>query len=224
MAIQRSELNLNGTGKPLHAYMASPLDGGPGILVLPSWWGLKPFFKEVCDQLADRGYTALAPDYYQGRVARTVEEAQTLQQEAEGDMESMSALITAAKDHLASLRAGQPFGQLGFSMGTDWALMTATKEPRVAATVLFYGLYGGLDFSTVQSKVQGHFAEHDEWQPFDQVKAAEQKMKAEGVDVTAYFYPGAAHWFMESDRPEYDAAAAAMAWNRTYDFFQQNLK
>ncbi len=224
MAIQRSETNLDVNGKELHVYIASPTDGGPGILVLPSWWGLKPFFQEVCDQLAEHGYTALTPDYYQGRVATTIDEAKVLQGQVEGDMEAMAALVSAAKEHLLSLRAGAPVGIVGFSMGTDWALMTAAKEPRIAAVVLFYGLWGGMDFSTMRCKVQGHFAEHDEWQPMDQVQAGGQKMKAQGVDATLYFYPGTAHWFMESDRPEYDPAAAALAWQRTYDFLEQNLK
>ena len=105
MSIQKSELTLKENGKPLNAYLASPPGGGPGVLVLPSWWGLKPFFKQVCDRLAEQGYTALAPDYYQGRVANTIDEAKALQEEAERDFDAMQALVKAAKDHLAALRA-----------------------------------------------------------------------------------------------------------------------
>ncbi len=222
MTMQGSEITLEANGKPLHAYLASPAGGGPGILVLPSWWSLKPFFKGVCDQLAEQGYTALAPDYYGGRVANTIDEAKALQGEGEADTEAMAATIKAAKDYLASLRPGRPVGIVGYSMGTDWALMTAAKGPEVAATVLFYGGWSP-DFSQMKSKVLGHYAERDEWQPLDGVRTMEQKMKAAGVDVTLYVYTGAAHWFMESDRPEYDAAAARLAWDRTLDFLKRNL-
>ncbi|MBI3739520.1 MAG: dienelactone hydrolase family protein, partial [Chloroflexi bacterium] len=203
MSIQKSEIKLDVNGKPLSAYLASPSNGGPGVLVLPSWWGLKPFFKQVCDQLAEHGYTALAPDYYNGRIGHTIDETKALQEEVERDLDAMGAMIKAAKDHLASLRTGKPIGILGFSMGTDWAIMTAAKEPDVAATVLFYGGWS-VDFSKMKSKVLGHYAEVDEWFPFDNAKGMEQKMKAAGVDVTLHFYPKTAHWFMESDRPEYD--------------------
>ncbi len=223
MSIQRSSVRLDANGKPSHAYVASPSDGGPGVLVLTSWWGLKPFFKEVCDRLAEQGYTALAPDYYDGRIATTIAEAETLQQAAERDPEVMGALILAAKRHLASLRAGEPVSILGFSMGTDWAVITAAREPDVAATALFYGGYIA-DFSKLKSRVLIHYAELDEWFPLDRAREMEQGMKDAGADVTFYLYLGAAHWFMESDRPEYDAAAASMAWQRTLDFLDQAFK
>jgi carboxymethylenebutenolidase len=223
MSIQKSDIKLSGNGKPFNAYLASSSNGGPGVLVLPSWFGLKPYFKHVCDRLADEGYTALGLDYYQGRVGHTVDEAKVLQEEAESDTEAMGALVKAAKDHLVSLRAGEPIGLVGFSMGTDWALITAAKEADVAATVLFYGGWTP-DFSKMRSKVLGHYAETDEWVPFDRAKEMEQEMKAAGVDVTLHFYPGTAHWFMEEDRPEYDPAAASLAWERTLDFLKQCLR
>jgi carboxymethylenebutenolidase len=223
MSIQKSEIKLDANGKPLNAYLASPSGGGPGVLVLPSWWGLKPYFKQVCDRLAEQGYTALALDYYHGRVGNTIDEAKALQEEVESDQDLMGAMVKTAKDHLASLRTGKPIGLLGFSMGTDWAVITAAKEPDVAATVLFYGGWS-VDFSKMKSKVLVHCAETDEWFPFDRAKEMEQDMQAAGVDVTLYFYPGTAHWFMEEDRPEYDPDAASLAWERTLEFLNQSLR
>jgi len=222
MSIQKSEIQIDVNGKPLNAYLASPSNGGPGVLVLPSWWGLKPFFKQVCDQLAEHGYTALAPDYYNGRIGNTIDEANALSAEAEGDLDALGALIKAAKDYLVSLRPGKPIGIVGASMGTDWAIITAAKELDVAATVLFYGGWS-VDFSKMKSKVLEHYAETDEWFPFDKMQVMEQDMKAAGVDVTVHIYPGTAHWFIESDRPEYNSAAASLAWERTFEFLKKNL-
>jgi carboxymethylenebutenolidase len=223
MDINKSTIQLKVKDKTANAYLAEPKNGGPGILVLPSWWGLKPFFKQVCDQLAEHGYTALALDYYNGRVGNTIEETQTLQQGVESDLDFMSAMIKAAKDHLVSLRPGKSIGVLGFSMGTDWAVITAAKEPDILAMVLFYGGYSGVDFSKMKSKVLVHYAEIDEWYSFDQAKDLEQKMKSASVDVTLHLYPGVAHWFMESDRPEYDPESAQLAWQRTFEFLKHNL-
>jgi carboxymethylenebutenolidase len=220
MSIRKSEFQLQVNGKTANAYLASPENGGPGVLVLHAWWGLKPFFKQVCDRLAEQGFTVLAPDLYQGRVAKTIDEAKSLMEQR--DTELMSETVKAAKDHLVSLRAGKPIGVLGLSMGADWSLTVAANEPNVAAAVLFYGA-GIVDFSQVKAKILGHYAEVDEWEPLDWVKKMEADMKAAGLGVTLHIYPKAGHWFVEEDRPEYDSASALLAWSRTFEFLRKNL-
>ncbi len=222
MAIQRSEVQIVANGKPHRAYLASPSNGGPGVLVLPSWFGLKPYFKQVCDRLAEQGYSALGLDYYDGRVGATVEEAQALQEQVESDLDALAAVVSAAKDHLAARQPGQPVGIVGFSMGTDWAVITAANHPDVAAIVLFYGGWIG-DFSKMKSRVLGHYAETDRYQSTERTNGMVEAMKASGVEVTIYTYPGTAHWFMEEDRPEYNPAAASLAWERTLSFLKQCL-
>jgi len=222
MSLQKSEIKLEANGKQHNAYLVSPASGGPGVLVLPSWFGLKPYFKEVCDRLAQEGYTALGLDYYDGRIGTTIEEAQVLQEQVESDPESMGAMVKAAKDHLASLQRDRPVAIVGFSMGTDWAVISAANEPGVAAIVLFYGGWIG-DFSNMKSKVLGHYAETDKYQPPQRTNGMVENMKAAGVDVTIYTYPGTAHWFMEEDRPEYNPSAASLAWERTVAFLKQSL-
>jgi carboxymethylenebutenolidase len=223
MPTQKSDIHLQMNDKTANAYLAAPEKGGPGVLVLHAWWGLKPFFKQVCDQLAQQGFTALAPDLYQGRIAKTIDEAKALREKTESDLELMGDIVKVAKNHLVSLRMGKPIGVLGFSMGAAWAIVTAANKPDVAATVLFYGAYSP-DFSKMKSKVLGHFAEVDEWEPLDGVKGMENDMKSAGVDVTIHFYPKVAHWFMESDRPEYNSAAASLAWELTFEFLRTSLR
>ncbi len=220
MSIQTSEIQLKVNDKIANAYLATPQNGGPGVLVLHAWWGLKPFFKQVCDQLAEQGFTVLAPDLYQGRIAATVDEAKALMEQR--DSEFMGDIVKAAKDHLTSLRAGNSIGVLGFSMGAGWSLAVAEGSPNVSAAVLFYGA-GDADFSKVKAKVLGHFAEVDEWEPLEYVRAMEADMQAAGLEVTLHIYPKAGHWFVEEDRPEYDSASALLAWSRTYEFLRKNL-
>ncbi|MCE9644364.1 MAG: dienelactone hydrolase family protein [Chloroflexi bacterium] len=220
MSIHSSDIQLKVRDKTVNAYLASGVNGSPGILLLHAWWGLKPFFKEVCDQLAEQGFSVLAPDLYQGRIAATIEEAEKIM--GQRDSELMGDIVKAAKDHLISLRKGKPIGVLGFSMGAAWSLVVAAKEPDVSAVVLFYG-GGDVDFNSVKAKVLGHFAEMDEWEPLEGIRAMETGMKAAGVEVTLNTYPKAGHWFVERDRPEYDSSAALLAWSRTFEFLRKNL-
>jgi carboxymethylenebutenolidase len=220
MSIRKSEIQLNVNGKSVNAYLASPGGGGPGILVLHAWWGLKPFFKQVCDQLAEQGYTAFAPDLYQGDIAKTIDEAKVFHEKHENEF--MGDIVKAAKNYLVSLQPDTPIGVMGFSMGAAWSMIVAAKEPDVSTVVLFYGAYAP-DLSQMKAKVLGHFAEVDEWEPLDGIQAVEKDIEAAGLDVTFHIYPGVAHWFMESDRPEYDPASASLAWERTIEFLKKNL-
>lgn len=222
MPIQKSEIQLQVNDKKANAYLAGPENGGPGVLVLHAWWGLKPFFKQVCDKLAEQGFAALAPDLYQGRIAQTIDEAKDLL--SQRDSEWMGVTVQAAKEYLVSLRPGQPIATLGFSMGASWAMEVAAEDPdKVAATVLFYGTVGA-DFNKVKSKIQGHFGESDEWEPLEDVRGMEQNMRDAGLDVTLHFYPNAGHWFVEEDRTEYDPASAKLAWERTFEFLRMSLR
>lgn len=220
MPIKKSELNLNVNGKPAEAYLAAPQNGGPGVLVLHAWWGLNPVFKSLCDRLAEEGFTALAPDLFQGQISETIEGAEALMKSS--DDQIVSDTVTAAKEHLLTLTKGN-IGVIGFSFGAAQALVAAAGDPEnIAATVLFYGVYD-VDFAKIKSKVLGHFGERDEMEPLEGVKWMETAMQDAGVDMTVHIYPGVNHWFIETDRPEYDSAAADLAWERTIAFLKENL-
>jgi carboxymethylenebutenolidase len=101
-------------------------------------------------------------------------------------------------------------------------LGVAENEADVSAAVLFYGA-GEADFSKVKAKILGHYAETDEWEPMEYVRAMESGMKSAGLDVTLHIYPKVGHWFVEEDRPEYDSASSLLSWSRTYEFLRKNL-
>lgn len=220
MSIQKSEIKLDVNGKKVNAYLAAPEKGGPGVLVLHAWWGLKPFFKEVCDRLAEQGFVALAPDLREGKIAKTIDEAKELMEKSDGQL--VGDTVMAAKEHLRGMVNGK-IGIVGFSMGGAWALITAAYKPeQIAAIVLFYG-NEGVDYSKVTAKVMGHYSDNDEWEPNEFVENTFAEFKKAGVDATLHIYPGVAHWFVEEDRPEYDPAAASLAWERTVEFLKKNL-
>lgn len=218
MSIQTSEIQLNVNNKKVKAYLAN--GGGPGVLLLHAWWGLKPFFKQVCDRIAAQGFTVLAPDLRDGQIAATIDEAKGLMEKS--DDQFVGETVFTAKDHLQEMVKGR-IGLVGFSMGAAWALIVASSTPeQVGAMVLFYG-NAGVDYGKITSKVMGHYSDNDEWEPNEFVENTFAEFKKADVDATLHIYPGVAHWFMEEDRPEYDPAAAQLAWSRTYEFLRAYL-
>jgi carboxymethylenebutenolidase len=205
-------------------YVVVPDGGsGPGVLVLHAWWGLTPFFKGVCERLADAGFVALAPDLYGGRTTDNPDEAKALL--AEADMDATLRLVRSSIYALRGMPAtpDAPVGVLGFSMGASWALWLASRVPDlVGATVVFYGSQN-IDMAPARSPFLGHFAETDAFVDDDELTLLEADLRLLDKDVTFHRYPGAGHWFFESDRPAYDEAAAALAWDRTIGFLRDHL-
>src|SRR5690242_1629532 len=179
------EFHANGATAP--GYLATP-DGtdaaaGPGVLVLHAWWGLTEPFRQVCDRLAEAGYIALAPDLYRGKTTASVEEAEAfssaLNQEEERVRGDLAGALRFLREHGAASPAtgSGAVGLIGFSMGGAYALATSVEAPEaVAAVILFYASYTGLDFAAAQAAYLGHFAENDPFEPSESVAELEREL------------------------------------------------
>jgi carboxymethylenebutenolidase len=209
------------------AYLAVPERGaGAGVLVLHAWWGLTSVFTDVCDRLAAAGYVALAPSLFPGgATAATIAEAEALVDAHDRAPAEAEAVVQAAAEQLRGLAAvtGAQIGVIGYSMGAYWALHLSQVRPDHVGTVaVFYGTDDG-DYSTARAAYLGHFAERDDFEPLEAVRALEEKIRAAGREVTFHVYPGTGHWFVEPNRPEYDAEAADLVWERTLAFLKARL-
>jgi carboxymethylenebutenolidase len=232
-------IDFDAAGTPARGYLATPDAaigpggaGAPGVVVLHAWWGLTEPFRQVCDRLAEAGFVALAPDLYRGKTATTVEEAQALAAALDGESERVSGDIRGAIQFLRHNGSTTPadghgtFALVGFSLGGAYALdISVTLAEEIAAVVIFYTTYPGLDYRRAQAAYLFHFAEHDPFEPAESVAQMEQELQAAGRQATIYTYPGTTHWFFEANRPDaYDLAAATLAWQRTLAFLNTELR
>ncbi len=173
---------------------------------------------------------ALAPDLYRGKTTASVEEAQALGEALDRDVERVRGDIAGAVQFLRQHDATKPtngrgkLALVGFSLGGAYALdMSVNLAEEIAAVVTFYASYPGLDYRKASAAYLCHFAEDDPFEPAESVAEMEQALQAAGRPVTVYTYPGTKHWFFEENRPEYDAQAARIAWERTIEFLHQRL-
>ena len=209
-------------------YLSVPKSSRGGVLVLHAWWGLNDFFKSFCNRLAIEGYTALAPDLRQGKIAKTVDEAKKLMSEID-EAATFPSIVLGGFDRLKSQPSlkGRRLGVIGFSMGASWALWLSTQKPSdVKAAIVFYGAYAepSWDFSKSQASYLGHFSPEDEWEPIAGVRSLENTIRNAHRPVTFFLYPGAKHWFIEDNQPiAYNRQAAELAWTRTLDFLKATL-
>jgi carboxymethylenebutenolidase len=215
------EYRANGGTTP--GYLTLPPSGrGAGIVVIQEWWGLVDHIKTVADRFAAAGYVALAPDLYHGKEAKSPDDAGRLLMALGIDRAATD--IRAAADYLLGLDAVAPkaVGVVGFCMGGALALYAAAEHPdRFAAAV---DLYGGhpkvtIDPEKLRVPVQGHFGRQDTHVPEADARALMDRLRQRGLVAEDYYYD-AGHAFFNDARPQvYNAAAAALAWERILAFF-----
>jgi carboxymethylenebutenolidase len=189
-----------------------------GVLVLHAWWGLNNDVRAYARRLADEGFTAESPDLYGGgQTATEIPAAETLMKAR--DKARATTEIDDAADRLAK---HGPFGVVGWSMGGSYAWDLVERRPGlVAALVDHYG-GGWPEPGATLPPILGHYGELDEDPSPGTIRELAERIKA--ASPVFHIYPGAKHWFAEPSRPQHDAAAAALAWERTLSFLKQTLR
>jgi carboxymethylenebutenolidase len=201
--------------------------GGPGVLVIQEWWGLVPHILDVTERFAAAGFSALAPDLYRGATTTEPDDAGKLLMAMNLDRASRD--LSGAVDELVK-RSGSPrVGVVGYCMGGGLALYVATVRPdAVKAVAPYYGLIPWKevepDWSQLDAKVVGEYAELDSSFPPPAAVALQEKLRALGKDATLHVHAGADHAFFNDSRPEVYAAEPALeAWERTLTLFREEL-
>ncbi len=216
-----------GYGK-VRAYLVKPAQAKgplPTVLVVHENRGLNPHIEDIARRLALDGFIALAPDalYPLGGYPGDEDKARELFPKL--DQAKTRADFLASTQYLLKLSGGNgKVGVVGFCYGGGMANYLATQVPELAASVPFYGAQPPeADVARIKAPLLIHYAGADErinagWPKY------EAALKANKVSYQTFIYEGVQHGFNNDTTPRFDAAAAKLAWQRTVDFFKQNLK
>lgn len=216
-----------GYGK-VRAYLVKPRKAHgklPGVLVVHENRGLNPHIEDIARRVALEGFVALAPDalYPLGGYPGDEDKARELFSKL--DQAKTHNDFLAAADYLKHLPGvSGRIGVVGFCYGGGIANFLATRLPDLGAAVPFYGAQPKAEEAArIKAPLMLHYAGDDEridagW------PAYEAALTAAGVRYQVFIYPGVQHGFNNDTTPRYDAAAAKLAWQRTMDFFKENLR
>jgi len=216
-----------GTGK-VRGYLALPVKRSgklPGVLVVHENRGLNPHIEDVTRRIALEGYVAFAPDALTPLGGYPGDEDKARELFAKLDQQKTREDFVAAVGWLEKgPECTGKVGVVGFCYGGGIANMLATRIPNLAAAVPFYGSQPSPEeVAKIKAPLLIHYAEND-----DRINAGipafEAALKANHVKYQMFKYPGTQHGFNNDTTPRYDKAAAALAWQRTMDFFKANLR
>jgi carboxymethylenebutenolidase len=222
------EIPAPGYGK-LRGYLVQPAKSKekklPTVLVVHENRGLNPHIEDVTRRIALENFVAFAPDalFPIGGYPGDEDKARELFQQL--DQGKTREDFIAATQYLQTLPVGNgKVGVVGFCYGGGMSNFLATRVPDLAAAVPFYGTPPApADVGNIKAPLLLQFAETDErinaaW------PASEAALKAAGVKYQAYIYPGTQHGFNNDTTPRYNKEAAALAWQRTMEFFNTHLR
>jgi carboxymethylenebutenolidase len=217
-------------GSTAEGYLAVPQSGsGPGVIVIQEWWGLVPHIKDVADRFAGEGFVALAPDLFHGETTNEPDEAGKLMMALNVDraVKDMNGAVDYLRGHDGVTSDG--LGVVGFCMGGGLALALAAARPdAIKAAAPFYGVipWASLqpDYSKLEAKVRGHFAELDGFFGPDLARGLEQQLRDLGKDATIVIHENCDHAFFNDTRPEvHKSEHAQEAWDQTLELFREVL-
>jgi len=196
-----------------------------GIVVVHENRGLNPHIEDVARRAALAGFISIAPDALTPLGGYPGDDDKGREMQSKRNRDEMLEDFIAAYEYLKQNKdCNGKVGVVGFCFGGGIANLMAVRIPDLAAAVPFYGGQPPAgEVSKIKAPLLLHYAELDtrinEGWP-----AYEAALKANNKVYTAYIYPGVNHGFHNDTTPRYDKAAAELAWKRTIDFFNAQLK
>lgn len=215
----------HGTGR---GYLVTPKDISkptPVVLVIHENRGLNPYIKDVARRFAKQGFIAFAPDglFPVGGYPGNDEKGREMQRGM--DRDKLTNDLFAAAEYLKAIEhSNGKLGAVGFCFGGGIVNKLATDLPNVInAGVPFYGAAPDLQkVANIKAPMMIQMGELDGWiaKQWPDYEAALKKNKKV---YQGFMYKGAKHGFHNDSTPRFDKENAALAWQRTVDFFTLHL-
>jgi len=215
-------------GGSIKALLSMPADAKEklgGIVVVHENRGLNPHIEDVARRAALAGFISLAPDALTPLGGYPGNDDAGRELQSKRDRNEMLEDFIAGYQYLKNRKeCNGKVGVVGFCFGGWIANMMAVRIHDLAAAVPFYGGQPpSEDVPNIQAPLLLHYAGLDSnvnkgWPAYDSA------LKVNGKEHTAYVYANVNHGFHNDTTPRYDKAAAALAWQRTIDFFREKLR
>ena len=229
-AVSHDDLELTAAdGNRLAAFAARP-DGpvSTGIVILPDVRGLYRFYEELALRFAERGFLAVAFDYF-GRTAGAAkrdDDFPYMEHTVQTTPDGVQADVGAVVAYLRREGADTVF-TVGFCFGGRNSWLSAGGGHALAGAVGFYGMPGERNgqpgptqrAAELAAPILALQAGDDANITAEHNAAFDAALTEAGVDHEVITYEGAPHSFFDRKFADY-ADASADAWQRTMDFIE----
>ncbi len=225
-AVSHDDLTLTAAdGNTFAAFLATPEEPArTGVVILPDVRGLYHFYEELALRFAERGYAAIAFDYF-GRTAGTAKRDDDFEYRPHVEQttpEGVMADTAAAAARLRETGAENIF-TVGFCFGGRNSWLASAAVPGLRGAVGFYGNPASVLDRVGELKAPILALQAgDDANITDEANAAfDGALEAAGVEHEVVTYDGAPHSFFDRKQAEFQDASDD-AWRRTLAFIAQH--
>jgi carboxymethylenebutenolidase len=195
-----------------------------GVVILPDVRGLYRFYEELALRFAERGYAAIAFDYF-GRTAgvdKRPGDWDYMPHVQQTTFEGVQADVAAC---VADLRAGgaESIFTVGFCFGGRNSWLSAASGHALAGAVGFYGNPTTVieHVPRIEAPILALQAGDDRNITAEMNAAFRNALEQAGVEHEVVAYKGAPHSFFDRRQEEF-ADASDDAWRRTLEFIERH--
>jgi carboxymethylenebutenolidase len=213
----------------IRGYFAHPTSSGkvPGILVIHENRGLNPYVEDVARRFAVANFVAFAPDGLTsvGGYPGNDEEGAAKFRQVNGP-KMLEDFVASAEWLKKQPQCTGKIGAIGFCFGGGVVNQLAVRLPDLGAGAPFYGAPPNSDdVPKIKAPLMLHYADPTKDTGIGQrIPAYEAALKEHHKSYQLFVYEGAQHGFHNDTTPRYDEKAAKLAWDRTLEFFNKNLR
>jgi carboxymethylenebutenolidase len=231
----KDRISIEGRDGTFNAYFARPKTlSAAAVVVLQELFGVNADIRKHCDELAEQGFLAVAPDLFWRQepgvdlsVTSDADWAHGLRLYGAYDRDEGAGDVKDTVNAVRNLtECNGKVALLGYCLGALMVFIAAVRNQGVDAAVAYHGgdteKYLG-EADGLSAPLLMHLAEEDEFIS----RAAQAEIKAalaKKPKTTIYSYPGQNHAFSRHNGTHYNAAAAALANGRTSEFLHQQLR
>lgn len=221
-AVSHRELTLQAAdGNDFAAFAAAPEEpASVGVVILPDVRGLYRFYEELALRFAERGYLAIAFDFF-GRTAGASKRGDDFEYRPHVEQtstETVQADVAACIAYLRGRGADEIF-TVGFCFGGRQSWLAAAEQDGLSGAVGFYGRPTEPTGRAAEltAPILALQAGADQNITAEDNAAFERALEAAGVEHELVTYDGAPHSFFDRKQEEF-AEASDNAWKRTLGF------
>jgi carboxymethylenebutenolidase len=215
-------------GPEVRAYVARPQGSGPrpAVILIHEFYGLNAAMIAKADALAAEGYVVIAPDLFRGVTTDQIPSAiiNVITTPAEQSTADLQTVLDWAVTQPDIDRAR--IAVAGFCFGGRASLAVSLADPRLAATVIFYGRpeTDPAVLAALPGPVLGIFGGADDSIPLDEVRAFNAALDEVNITHTVTIYDGQPHAFVGVPAAGDEATASGQAWRQMVAFLNENLQ